>query len=64
MIGSAAIANILVATGSAEVYKEDGIFFWDVAAGSVIVQEAGGLATITNIQDDYRVDAEFTNGNF
>jgi myo-inositol-1(or 4)-monophosphatase len=64
MIGSAAIANILVATGSAEVYKEDGIFFWDVAAGSVIVQEAGGLASITNIQDDYRVDAEFTNGNF
>ena len=64
MIGSATIANILVATGSADMYHEDGIFFWDIAAGSVIVQEAGGLARITNFQDDYRVDAEFTNGNF
>ena len=43
---------------------EDGIFFWDIAAGSVIVQEAGGIARITNFDDDYRVDAEFTNGNF
>jgi len=64
MIGSATIANILVATGSADMYHEDGIFFWDIAAGSVIVQEAGGLARISNFQDDYRVDAEFTNGNF
>ena len=64
MIGSATIANILVATGSADMYHEDGIFFWDIAAGSVIVQEAGGVARITNFQDDYRVDAEFTNGNF
>ncbi len=64
MIGSATIANILVATGSADMYREDGIFFWDIAAGSVIVQEAGGIARITNFQDDYRVDAEFTNGNF
>ena len=64
MIGSATIANILVATGSADMYREDGIFFWDIAAGSVIVQEAGGLARISNFQDDYRVDAEFTNGNF
>ena len=64
MIGSATIANILVATGSADMYQENGIFFWDVAAGSVIVQEAGGLARITNFQGDYRVDAEFTNGNF
>ena len=63
MIGSATIANILVATGSADMYREDGIF-WDIAAGSVIVQEAGGLARISNFQDDYRVDAEFTNGNF
>jgi myo-inositol-1(or 4)-monophosphatase len=64
MLGSAAIANTLVATGSAEVYKESGIFFWDVAAGSIIIKEAGGSAIITEMNDEFRVNAEFTNGNF
>ena len=61
MIGSAAMASMYVAAGKADTYKENGIFLWDIAAGAAIVNAAGGLASITNIQTDYRVDAIFTN---
>ncbi|MDC1326638.1 inositol monophosphatase [Gammaproteobacteria bacterium] len=61
MIGSAAMASIYVASGKADTYKENGIFLWDIAAGAAIVNAAGGVASITNIQTDYRVDAIFTN---
>ncbi|MDA9614885.1 inositol monophosphatase [Pseudomonadota bacterium] len=61
MIGSAAMAAIYVAAGKAEIYKENGIFLWDIAAGAAIVKAAGGVASINNIQADYRVDAIFTN---
>jgi myo-inositol-1(or 4)-monophosphatase len=61
MIGSAAMAAIYVAAGKAETYKENGIFLWDIAAGAAIVEAAGGVASIKNIQDDNRVDAIFTN---
>ena len=61
MIGSAAMAACYIASGKAETYQEDGIFLWDIAAGAAIVNAAGGLASITNIQNDYRVNAKFTN---
>ena len=61
MLGSAAMASIYVASGKADTYKENGIFLWDIAAGAAIVNAAGGVASITNIQTDYRVDAIFTN---
>ena len=62
MIGSAAIANLYVATGKADCYKEDGTFIWDIAAGAIIVEEAGGKAYISKFQEDFRVNALFTNG--
>ena len=61
MIGSAAMASIYIAAGKADTYKENGIFLWDIAAGAAIVNAAGGVASITNIQTDYRVDVIFTN---
>ncbi|MDA8709393.1 inositol monophosphatase [Gammaproteobacteria bacterium] len=61
MIGSAAMATVYVASGKAERYQEKGIFLWDVAAGAAIVKAAGGIASITNFQLDYRVDAKFSN---
>ena len=61
MIGSAAMAAVYVASGKAETYKENGIFLWDIAAGAAIVNAAGGKAHIINLQEDYRVDAKFTN---
>ncbi|XP_017261801.1 inositol monophosphatase 1-like [Kryptolebias marmoratus] len=41
--GTAATNMCLVATGSVEAFFEIGIHCWDIAAGAVIVQEAGGI---------------------
>ena len=41
--GSAAVNMCTVAKGSAESYYEFGIHVWDMAAASVIVEEAGGI---------------------
>ena len=62
MIGSAAIANLYVAKGKADCYEEKGTFIWDVAAGAVIVHEAGGFASLSEFKSDFSVDAKFTNG--
>ena len=64
MIGSAAMASVYVASGRADVYSENGIFLWDIAAGAAIVKAAGGKVTLQNLTSDYRVDATFTNKNF
>ncbi|CAH1780370.1 unnamed protein product [Owenia fusiformis] len=42
-LGSAAMAMCLVASGRGEAYYEYGIHCWDVAAGDLIVREAGGV---------------------
>lgn len=43
--GSAALNLCCIAAGRLDGYWEDGIAPWDVSAGAVIVQEAGGLVT-------------------
>jgi myo-inositol-1(or 4)-monophosphatase len=45
MLGSAAISLLHVADGSADVYSENNIMLWDVAAGLAIVEGAGGVIT-------------------
>lgn len=42
-IGSAALSMCMVAMGAADAYFEYGIHCWDVAAGDIIVREAGGV---------------------
>ena len=64
MIGSAAIAGVWVAEGIADCYKENGIFIWDIAATMLLVQEAGGNISISDLDNEMRADAEFTNGKF
>lgn len=41
--GSAALDMCYVASGRAEIYFECGIYAWDIAAGTIIVREAGGV---------------------
>ncbi|KAJ4436033.1 uncharacterized protein [Periplaneta americana] len=43
VLGSAALALCYVAMGVAEAYHIDGLQCWDVAAGALIVREAGGV---------------------
>jgi myo-inositol-1(or 4)-monophosphatase len=49
-LGSAALDLCYVASGRLDGYYERGIWPWDLAAGSVIVEEAGGK--LTNYQGD------------
>jgi myo-inositol-1(or 4)-monophosphatase len=42
MIGSAALSLAYVASGKFDIYEEESIRLWDVAAGLAIVRAAGG----------------------
>ena len=42
VLGSAALDLCQVASGRADGYFESGIYLWDVAAGDIIVRQAGG----------------------
>ena len=61
MIGSAAMASCYIASGKAEMYKEKGIYLWDIIAGAAIVESAGGSAEIYNVRENYQVDVVFSN---
>ncbi|KEG12774.1 myo-inositol-1(or 4)-monophosphatase 1 [Trypanosoma grayi] len=52
--GSAALDMCFVASGRAELYFEVGIQPWDIAAGAIIVREAGGV--VHNIDDTESFD--------
>lgn len=43
--GSAALICAYVAAGRADAYMQGGINSWDIAAGTVIIEEAGGVVT-------------------
>ena len=43
MIGSAALSMCMVAQGIMDVYYEFGVHCWDIAAGDIILREAGGV---------------------
>lgn len=42
-LGSAALDMAMVACGAADAYFEYGIHIWDIAAGELLVKEAGGI---------------------
>ncbi len=52
-LGSAALDMAYVAAGRYEAYWEEGIKSWDIAAGIVIVKEAGGFICDLNGNDDF-----------
>lgn len=56
--GSAALDLAYLAAGRLDGYWEQGIEIWDIAAGSLMVKEAGGF-----ISDFEGTDAYLTNGN-
>lgn len=51
MVGSAALNMCTVATGEADAYYEYGIHCWDIAAGDIIVREAGGVTILPHGMD-------------
>lgn len=51
--GSAALDLCYVAAGRLDAYWETGLKIWDLAAGTLIVREAGGLITGLNGSEDF-----------
>jgi myo-inositol-1(or 4)-monophosphatase len=55
-MGSAALDLAYVATGRLDAYIEQGVNLWDIAAGWILVEEAGGVCDIEpNSTGGYRV---------
>ncbi|MBL9172276.1 MAG: hypothetical protein JNL10_01965 [Verrucomicrobiales bacterium] len=62
LLGSAALSLALVAAGHAEVYHEEGINFWDVAAGLALVAAAGGTFQTRAAGGRWQFEVIATNG--
>lgn len=63
MMGSAALGMAYIACGRLDAYVESRISLWDIAAGKLLVESAGGnvqLETIPNYTDSWSIIA--TNG--
>lgn len=55
-LGSAALDLAYVASGKIDIYYENALNIWDIAAGALLIQEAGGSIT------DYQGGDQFLNG--
>lgn len=62
-LGSAAVDLVYVACGRFEAFFEYNLKPWDVAAGILIVQEAGGVVTDFKHEDDYLFGGEILAAN-
>ena len=63
MLGSAAMSLVSVAKGAADVYSEQNIMLWDVAAGLAIVEGAGGSVNFDSGTIEYSLDVYASNKN-
>lgn len=61
MLGSAALMLAQVAAGRFDVYEEEDIYLWDVAAGLALVKAAGGRFSITPGSGDFKVNVLASN---
>ena len=61
MIGSAALSLAYVAEGLVDVYKEEDIWLWDVAAGLAIVNAAGGDYRLSKLKDTFQLNVISSN---
>ncbi len=62
ILGSAALDLCQVAAGQADAYTECGIYLWDAAAGSLIVERAGGRVDWLERKANYEVRIAASNG--
>jgi myo-inositol-1(or 4)-monophosphatase len=62
LIGSAALSLSMVSKGSVEVYSENNIAIWDVAAGIAIVMAAGGECKFSSGSGENLLDVYAHNG--
>ena len=62
MLGSAALMLAQVAAGRFDVYEEEDIYLWDVAAGLAILKAAGGTYTIHPGSSEFQFNVRASNG--
>lgn len=62
IMGSAALDICHVAGGKTDGFFESGVYLWDVAAGALIVEQAGGQSEILTAGPGHRVAFLATNG--
>jgi myo-inositol-1(or 4)-monophosphatase len=63
MLGSAALAMAYIAAGRLDAYVEETISLWDIAAGWLMIEEAGGCVTIIGDPDAPKFSICATNGH-
>jgi myo-inositol-1(or 4)-monophosphatase len=61
-MGAAALAMVYVAAGRFDAYLETGVRLWDVAAGGLILECAGGESWHEIMDDDHTLKVIATNG--
>ncbi|NLB56770.1 MAG: inositol monophosphatase, partial [Lentisphaerae bacterium] len=55
MLGAAALDICFLAHGRIDVYYEDGIYLWDVAAAGLIAERAGAGTRLIDLNEKHRV---------
>ncbi|MDD2599982.1 MAG: inositol monophosphatase family protein [Kiritimatiellae bacterium] len=63
ILGAAAVDLCMVASGRLDGYFESGIYTWDMAAGALIVERAGGRTDILKQYSGHRMAFLATNGH-
>ena len=61
-MGSAALDLAYVASGRLDAYIEQGVSIWDVAAGALMVEEAGGVVSIGPSEPDGKIHLVASSG--
>jgi myo-inositol-1(or 4)-monophosphatase len=61
--GAAALDLAYIAAGRFDAYWERGLSTWDIAAGAVLVREAGGYVTDVNGHDGFMATGDVIAGN-
>ena len=56
MFGSAALSCAYIASGKCDFYTEKGVYIWDFAAGSYLIDEAGGSVNKFDHYDINNID--------
>lgn len=62
IMGAAALDAVYVACGRFDAYVEYGIKLWDIAAGQLILENAGGRTDLTSRGDAHSFDVRMWNG--
>jgi myo-inositol-1(or 4)-monophosphatase len=62
MLGAASLSLLHVARGAADVYSENDIMIWDVAAGLAILEGAGGSYTMIKGRNSDALEVYASNG--